>query len=82
MGSNKNENYYRTSDMALATVLSLTHVIEDVDRRDPRRATFKFRHTADLNKVVDMYWKHELRIDPLQFFNQLKLLKSRLYGEE
>ena len=76
------ENYYRTSDMALATVISLTHAIEEVDRQNPRRAEFMFRQSADLNQLIEAYWKGELRVEPQKFFSQLRTVKARLYGDE
>ena len=82
MGADENEDYFRTSDMALATVISLFHAVEEVDRQNPRRAEFMFRQSAGLNRLVEDYWKGVLRIEPQQFFNQLRLIKARLYGDE
>lgn len=76
------DGYYRTSDLSLATVISLSHAIEEVDRQNPRRAEFCFRQSADLNQLIDSYWKGELRVEPQKFFSQLRTVKTRLYGEE
>lgn len=78
----RQEDYYRTSDMALAAVISLSHAIEEVDRQNPRKAQFIFRRTDDLDQVVDSYWKGQIQVEPQQFFNQLRVVKARLYGEE
>ena len=78
----KPEDIYATSDLALATVISLSHPIEEVDRLNPRRAEFLFRRTADLDRVVELYWKGLLQVEPQEFFNQLRIVKARLYGEE
>ena len=89
MGANENENavtsrehYYRTSDLSLATVISLSHAIEEVDRQNPRRAEFCFQQGADLIQLIDSYWNGELRVEPQKFFSQLRTVKARLYGEE
>jgi hypothetical protein len=29
-----------------------------------------------------IYWRNEMRVEPKEYFNQLKILKSRLYGQE
>lgn len=78
----KQENLYQTSDLALATVLSLFYPIEEVDRTNPRKAQFLFCRDTKLDKLVDEFWKGEMRVDPQQFFNQLRVVKARLYGEE
>lgn len=82
MRADENENYYRTSDMALATVISLSHAIEEVDRQNPRRAEFCFEQSVDLNKLIEDYWKGELQVEPQKFFSQLRTVKARLYGED
>lgn len=74
-----NSHYYETSDLALATTLSLFQTIESVDRTDVRRALFIFELTVGLEEAIEAYWKGELKIEPKEFFNQLKTIKSRLY---
>lgn len=74
-----NSNYYETSDLALATTLSLFHPIESMDRTDVRRTLFAFKRTSELENTIEAYWKCELKIDPQTFFSQLKMIKTRLY---
>ncbi|RJQ35805.1 hypothetical protein C4568_00255 [Candidatus Parcubacteria bacterium] len=76
------EGFYGTSDLALAAVISLSSPILIVDKRNPRRAEFYFRQDADLDRLVDEYWKGQLKVEPQQYFNQLRIVKARLYGEE
>jgi hypothetical protein len=76
------QNFYSTSDMALAAVISLYCPIEEVDRSDPRKAQFLFRQSDDLDRLVGGYWRGQLQIEPQQFFNQLRIIKARLYGGE
>lgn len=73
--------FYRTSDLALATVISLSHQIEAVDRKNPRRADFLFQRNERLDEIIEKYWDGKLKIEPQAFFNQLRIIKSRLYGE-
>jgi len=82
--SQKNLNindYYTTSDLALAAAISLWYPIEVIDRTNPHKAVFIFKREVGLDKVVKSFWKSELKIEPLIYFNQLKTVKSRLYGE-
>ncbi len=72
---------YVTSDLALATTISLQFPIQDIDRSNPRKAVFVFPRSPDLEDLVEGYFRNELKISPQTFFNQLRDIKSRLYAE-
>jgi hypothetical protein len=74
-------DYYGTSDFGLAAMLSLFYPIENFDRENPQRVKFLFKRCESLEKTVDEYLLGSLRVDPKDFYNQLKLLKTRLYSE-
>ena len=76
------DKYYYSSDLALATTISLWYPIEAIDRnQNPRKVFFKFTRTKKLEAFIDRYWKKELRIEPRSYFDQLKALKARIYEE-
>mgnify|MGYP001567094675 CR=1 FL=1 len=75
-------DYYSTPDLALATTISLWYPIESIDRNTPTKAQFQFKRDDKLDQLIESYWKQELRIEPQAFFGQLKIIKSRLYGEK
>lgn len=76
-------DYWATSDLALATAISLFYPIEVIDRTtNPRKAQFLFKREGEnLDQLIEAYWKNELKVSPLVYFNQLKIIKARLYGE-
>ncbi|MEM4326307.1 MAG: DUF5659 domain-containing protein [Candidatus Pacearchaeota archaeon] len=78
--SQKNK-YYSTSDLALATVISLWYSLDAIDKQNPRKATFIFKRDEKLDKLLEAYWRRELKIEPQAYFNQLKAIKARLYSE-
>ena len=83
MNQQLNENYYQTSDLSLATTLSLFAPIEEIDRStNPRKALFIFRKTPELEKLIDQYFRNEIKISPQTYFNQLRVVKARLYASE
>ena len=83
MNQQLNENYYQTSDLSLATTLSLFAPIEEIDRStNPRKALFIFRKTPELEKLIDQYFRNEIKISPQTYFNQLRAVKARLYANE
>lgn len=73
--------YYETSDLSLATTLSLEHTLIDVKREFPnsRKAVFVFEDSDELREMVEMFWTEELQVSPLKYFNQLRMVKARLY---
>lgn len=73
---------YLTSDLALATTLSLQFPIEDIDRSNPRKAVFVFRRSPALEEMVDAFFTNEFKIAPQLYFNQLRDVKARLYAEK
>jgi hypothetical protein len=78
----KEKKLFRTSDLALATTISLFYPIEAIDKQNPRKAYFVFKREEGLDELIEKYWKGELRIEPKAFFNQLRVVKARLYGSE
>ena len=74
-------DFYSTPDLALAATISLWYPIESIDRTNPSKALFQFKRDENLNQLIETYWKQELRIEPQAYFSQLKIIKSRLYGE-
>jgi len=78
---NQND-FYKCSDLSLATTISLHFPIEAIDRQNPRKAEFLFARNQELDNLVESYWRGELRVEPQNFFNQLRIIKTRLYGME
>ncbi|MDP4010081.1 MAG: DUF5659 domain-containing protein [Candidatus Shapirobacteria bacterium] len=79
---NLNEDYYKTSDLALVTALSLYYPIESLETVDNRKIFFVFKKTQELENLIGMYWNSELKVEPQQFFNQLKVIKTRIYSQQ
>lgn len=81
MTKSENSNQlYRTSDLALCgTLVCLGFAIEKVERVSINRAVFLFQDTEELQETVNKFWRNELRIDPLRYFGEIKLLKARIF---
>lgn len=76
-----NDNIYETTDLGLTASLVVSGFrLERLNRDNPRRVVFVFRKTADLQKHVDGYWSHELMLPAALLLEQVRLLKSRIYG--
>lgn len=79
---NKDINqFFESSDLALAAYLSALFPIESVDKSNPRKAIFLFKQTQELDKEVRAYWRGETRVEPRTYFDELRRIKSRLYAD-
>lgn len=77
---NDNLNWFKTSDLALASVISLFIPLEEINKENPRKADFVFKQSKKLEEIIKQYWNRELQIEPRQFFDQIKAIKTRLYS--
>lgn len=75
-------NFYSTSDLALATAISLFYPLEAVDKQNPRKAQFLFKRDGKLDELIESYWRSELKVEPQAYFNAMRVIKARLYGDE
>ena len=75
-------NHYQTSDIALATIISLSHPLIRITPQSSGKSLFIFKRSKELEKLVEDYWSGILKIEPKVYFNQLKTIKTRLYSEK
>jgi len=73
---------YKTSDLGLATTLSLHFPIKTIERTNPRKVLFVFDQTDELKNFVYKYWRGKITIEPQTFTNQIKNIKTRIYSGE
>ena len=70
---------YKTTDMQLATVLSLYFPIEEI-RNKNGRGTFVFANKEQLQSIIENYCNKQLSVEPMGLFDALKTIKNRLYN--
>jgi len=72
--------FFRTSDLALTTALCVLGVaIEAMQQTDGERMNFIFTKSDRVTDIVNRFWRGELLVEPQAYFNQLKVLKTRIY---
>lgn len=76
------DEYYSTTDLALTAALSIYYPIDSIDRVNPQKVLFIFKRDTSLDEFIQAYWRQEIKVEPQMYFNQLKLIKARLYGEK
>lgn len=72
-------HFFSTSNLALATTLALFVPISSIKKDTSRKANFIFQSSSELRGLIDGYWEGSLRVNPQEYFNQLRIIKSRLY---
>ena len=76
----QNDKNIATDSFILASfLLSYGCYLVDVDKTNPRRASFKFKNDEEMSHLIELFHKYEAKIEPHKFFNAQKDLKQRLY---
>lgn len=74
------KNEYTTTDLAGSAVLvTLGYSLVRITWPDQKKALFIFHRGAGIEKVMSDYWSNLLMVDPRKFWENLKMIKSRLY---
>ena len=80
MTMKEHKSVFRTADLALAAALCVSRFgVDSVEKVDQQRLVFIFERNERLNDAVDQYWRGEMLVEPQTYFNQLKVLKARIY---
>lgn len=74
--------YLSTFDLgAAASLVSAGFELVSLDKTNPRKVQFIFRRELGIEKVVDDYWSDRLEVKARTLFDNVKMLKNRIYSE-
>lgn len=76
---NENQNKFQTTDLCLATIISLWHSPSDFFKQG-NKVVFVFSENKEVTNLISLYWQNQIKVEPKQFFSQLKNLKTRIYS--
>lgn len=51
-----------------------------IDKDQGAKALFLFENTEEVVEAAQMYWRGELQVNALAYFNALKTIKNQLYS--
>lgn len=76
------DDYFKTNDFPLVvTLVCKGFSLATLDRDDTsKKYEFFFDMSNSLKEVVDDYWLHRVSVDPLEYENHRKNLKSRMFS--
>jgi len=73
---------FLTFDLGLASALvTFGYKLLKLDKGNPRKVQFIFRREVDIEKVADDYWADCLEVKARAFFDNVKMLKNRIYSK-
>lgn len=76
------EKVYTSYDLGCsAALVTAGFVLDTLDKTNPRKVQFIFYREAGVKKVVDEYWADRLEVKARAFFDNIKMLKNRIYSE-
>ena len=77
-----NDNYFYTYDLGCSSALICAGFeLVSLDKANPRKVQFIFNREVGIEQVVDKYWADQLEIRARSFFDNIKMLKNRIYSE-
>lgn len=76
----KYDNIFQTSDLPLATLLSLHYPLLSINKSNPSRVVFSFTNNHKLENIVNEYWLGKTNVEPNSYATQMKVLKNRIYA--
>ena len=75
------EEYLKSSDISLISAACCHgYQILNIEKQNPKRAVFVIKKDSKLDDLIRSYFSHELKVDPLSFFNYLKEIKTQIYN--
>lgn len=79
---NDSNTSWATFDMGCsAALVSVGFELLSLEKSNPRKVQFVFRWEAGLEATIDDFWADKLEVKAQTFFNNIKMLKNRIYSE-
>lgn len=66
---------------AAASLVTAGFELVSLEKSNPKKVQFIFRRALGIEKVVDDYWTDHLEVKARAFFDNIKMLKNRIYSE-
>lgn len=74
--------FYYSFDLGIsAALISAGFKLVALDKQNPRKVQFVFARDEGIDGVIDDYWADRLEIKARTYFENVKMIKNRLYSE-
>ncbi len=82
ISSDNYQDFLTTYDLGCSSALvSSGFELVSLDKTNPKKVQFIFRREIGIEKVVDDYFADRLEVKARTFFDNVKMLKNRIYSE-
>jgi len=80
--SNGQAKQFHTHDLGCsAALISMGFQLISLDKQNPKKVKFIFFKRDGIDKAVTDYWSDRMRLKARTFFDNIKMLKNRIYSE-
>ncbi|MFA4942070.1 MAG: DUF5659 domain-containing protein [Patescibacteria group bacterium] len=77
-----NDGYFYTYDLGCSSALiTAGFELVSLDKVNPKKVQFIFSRTTGIEKAVNDYWADHLEVKARALFDNVKMLKNRIYSE-
>lgn len=77
------EQTYQITDLGCAgAVISAGANLIKLERVGGKRVFFVFEYSYELEQMINNYWKSNLQIDARTYFENVSMLKTRIFSEQ
>lgn len=79
----KTKEYYKTADLNPACILDLNGFSIDALEKDKTnyKVSFYFRRVEGIDSIIEKYFSKKLLVEPTEYSNAIKMLKTRIYNQ-
>ncbi len=78
--NDKQINIWSSTDLAISAYLALNFELIDLSRVEGNRFEFRFKKSDELENAVNAYFNRSASVNPSDYFQKIKFLKSLLYS--
>ena len=82
MTKTTNQNPFQTYDLGIsAALISTGFQLADLDKSNNRKVLFIFNRDEGIDDAVNEYWSDRLQVNARDYFETIKMIKSRIYSD-
>lgn len=64
-----------------AALLTTGFELLSLNKDNPHKSLFVFKRTESIDEAVELYWSNKLPVMARGYFENIKMLKNRIYSE-
>jgi hypothetical protein len=78
---NDTENYFYSTDLGItATLISIGFELVSLDTANSQKVVFIIKKQPNIDELINEYFSNQLMVPARSFFENVKMLKNRIYN--